>query len=92
MRKKVERMTFNSDSQAMQDVFRLSLEEIRAVLSRQRKMSDVTKTAVVTLSNYTRVKATENNERALMQQLYLRGAEKETSAISEGAKTQKEEA
>jgi len=80
MPRKPEFSGLNSDSQSMQEVFRLSIDEIRAVLKRDRKMSDVTKTAVVTLSNYTRIKATENNERALLQQLYLRGSEKELPA------------
>ena len=53
------------DSDAMAKVFTLSLDEIECVLKREKKITDVTKTAAVTLSNYARIKSTEIHDKAL---------------------------
>jgi len=53
------------DTQRMEKVFLLAIEEIERVLSRQKAITDITKTAVVTLSNYSRLKSAEIHEKAL---------------------------
>lgn len=54
-----------NDSLAMEKVFRLSLVEIEEVLSRKRPITDITKVAANTLSNYSRIKSTEIHDKAL---------------------------
>ena len=53
------------DSRAMQKVFKLSIAEIEAVLSRSKAITDVTRVAANTLSNYSRIKSTEIHDKAL---------------------------
>jgi hypothetical protein len=53
------------DTDSMQKVFELSLKEIEVVLEGNRKITDKTKLAANTLSNYSRIKSTEIHEQAL---------------------------
>lgn len=53
------------DSNAMKKVFSLSLEEIESVLDGKKAITDVTKLAACTLTNYSRVKSTEIHDKAL---------------------------
>lgn len=57
--------TVKKDSKAMQGIFALALEEIEEVLAAKRNMSDITKLAAATLSNYSRIKSTEIHDKAL---------------------------
>lgn len=53
------------DSRSMAKVFALSLTEIEGVLSRKKPITDVTRVAANTLSNYSRIKSTEIHDKAL---------------------------
>lgn len=55
----------SKDSSAMGKVFSLSLEEIESVLDRKKAITDVTKLASASLSNYSRIKSTEIHDKAL---------------------------
>ncbi len=53
------------DSKKMSKVFLLSIAEIEEVLERKKKISDVTRVAATTLSNYARLRSAEIHDRAL---------------------------
>lgn len=53
------------DSEAMKNVFHLSLGEIEKVLAGKVSITDLTKVAAGTLTNYSRIKSTEIHEKAL---------------------------
>jgi hypothetical protein len=57
--------TVCDDSKRMRKAFELSIEEIESVLQRKRAITDVTRVAANTLSNYSRVKSTEIHDKAL---------------------------
>ena len=54
-----------NDSKAMAKVFALSITEIEGVLERKKPITDVTRVAANTLSNYSRIKSTEIHDKAL---------------------------
>lgn len=54
-----------TDSKAMAKVFALALKEIEIVLEGKKAITDVTKVAANTLSNYSRIKTTEIHDKAL---------------------------
>jgi len=60
MKKKI-----NQDTEAMGDLFNLCVKEIRDVLTRKATMTDITRLAAATLSNYTRLKSTEIHDKAI---------------------------
>jgi hypothetical protein len=55
----------NDDSISMKIVFKLAIKEINDVLERKRAITDVTRVAANTLSNYSRIKSTEIHDKAL---------------------------
>jgi hypothetical protein len=71
-----------SDSREMKKVFRLALDEIEVVLRREKAISEVTRVAANTLSNYSRVKSTEIHDKALE----LMMARRDMKAIDVGEK------
>jgi hypothetical protein len=69
----------------MQKVFRLSIAEIEAVLSRSKAITDVTRVAANTLSNYSRIKSTEIHDKAL--EIMLTRKDIGTKALTAGEET-----
>lgn len=53
------------DSTAMQASFRLSMKEIELVLAGKKKITDLTKLAANTVSNYAKIRSTEVHDKAL---------------------------
>ena len=55
----------NKDSIIMEKAFKLALKEIEDVLDRKKSITDVTRVAANTVSNYSRIKSTEIHDKAL---------------------------
>jgi len=55
----------NEDSQIMAKAFKLAMIEIEAVLDRKKPITDITRVAANTVSNYSRIKSTEIHDKAL---------------------------
>ena len=55
----------NLDSQSMRESFRLAMREIEAVLAKKKKITDLTKLAANTVSNYAKIRSTEVHDKAL---------------------------
>lgn len=53
------------DSRVMGKAFRLAMQEIEEVLERKKPITDITKVAANTVSNYSRIKSTEIHDKAL---------------------------
>jgi hypothetical protein len=49
----------------MEVVFNLAIDEIESVLNHEKAITDVTRLAANTLSNYSRLKSTEIHDKAL---------------------------
>jgi hypothetical protein len=55
----------SEDTVSMKNVFRMSIVEIEAVLGRKKPITDITRLAANTLSNYSRIKSTEIHDKAI---------------------------
>lgn len=66
---------YKEDSLRLSKVFDLSVTELEGVLSRQKAITEVTRTATLALSAYAKVRATEVHEMAL----YVMLSKKDTS-------------
>lgn len=53
------------DSQLMSKAFKLAMKELEDVLDRKKPITDITKVAANTVSNYSRIKSTEIHDKAL---------------------------
>jgi hypothetical protein len=54
-----------ADSKVMERAFKLAIQEIEEVLSRKKPITDITRVAANTVSNYSRIKSTEIHDKAL---------------------------
>jgi len=63
--KKLDFEYINKDSLIMEKAFKLALKEIEDVLDRKKSITDVTRVAANTVSNYSRIKSTEIHDKAL---------------------------
>lgn len=64
----MKKMNFENctkDSKAMSKAFALAMKEIEDVLERKKPITDITKVAANTVSNYSRIKSTEIHDKAL---------------------------
>jgi hypothetical protein len=55
----------SEDTQSMKKVFELSVMEIEKVLDRKKPITDITRLAANTLSNYSRIKSTEIHDKGI---------------------------
>jgi len=55
----------HADTDSMKEIFKLSIEEVKQVLNGARSITDVTKIAAITISNYTRLKSAEIHDKAI---------------------------
>lgn len=55
----------SEDTKSMKRVFELCIKEIEAVLDRKKSITDITRLAANTLSNYSRLKSTEIHDKAI---------------------------
>lgn len=79
----MKKMSFEKvteDSRTMGGAFKLAMKEIEEVLERKKPITDVTKIAANTVSNYSRIKSTEIHDKALE----LMMARKDIKAIGFG--------
>jgi hypothetical protein len=53
------------DSNTMKRSFQLAVEELEAVLSRKKPITDLTKVAANTVSNYAKIRSTEIHDKGL---------------------------
>ena len=60
---KYEKIT--EDSKTMSRAFKLAMKEIEEVLDRKKPITDITRVAANTVSNYSRIKTTEIHDKAL---------------------------
>lgn len=68
------------DTRSMRKVFVLALKELEEVLERKKSITDVTRVAANTLSNYSRIKSSEVHDKALELMI----ARKDIKAIGMG--------
>ncbi len=59
------RQDIYQDSRKMKKAFDMAVDEVEAVLSRKKTITDITKLAGITIATYSRVKSTEMHDKAL---------------------------
>lgn len=55
----------SEDSQEMKSSFKLAMRELEAVLDRKKPLTDLTKVAANTVSNYAKIKSSEVHDKGL---------------------------
>lgn len=73
----------SEDSRAMKESFKLAMKEIEAVLGKKRSITDLTKLAANTVSNYAKIRSTEVHDKALEVMLLRRGMKKPQPAVTD---------
>jgi len=59
------KINIQEDTESMKAVFHLAIAEIESVLQRKKSITDVTRLAANTLSNYSRIKSSEIHNKAI---------------------------
>jgi len=65
MKKQLNFDKCTEDSRLMGKAFKLAVKEIEEVLDRKKPITDITKVAANTVSNYSRIRSTEIHDKAL---------------------------